>query len=369
MNQLNKKFAVLAAALLVLAVFSYRHGKGRAERFESGQKFLQNLNPDEIGGLRIFGTPDGGTTDGESVSLTRQGNGYVVAERNGYIARNEEVNRVVRDLLEVSLEKRMGEGETLAGELGLQGKDAVAVVLENLAGEEMVSFRLGDTADNGGRYVQRTSGEDQAIYRTEEAFSVASDPTTYLRKEIVDHSSGEIVRIQGPDFVLAKEQDDSGDWQGSLEFEDGSSDGSAKASEVTKLSSLLSRFSFASVFVASDPRVAGLRFDRSFLYDLADKSSYKIDVAELGGPGDGRDDNGASGDGDEACYVRIGGIFNVARLEVSQEETDEELEVKADVLRRSEEVSQFDQYHGSWVYQLDTNNCEKLGMTKTKLTE
>ena len=44
----NAKLAVLAVLLFVFSVFSYRQSVTRAERFERGQKFLAQLNPDEI---------------------------------------------------------------------------------------------------------------------------------------------------------------------------------------------------------------------------------------------------------------------------------------------------------------------------------
>ena len=326
MTDLNKKLAVLAAALLALALLTYRHDAGRADRFETGQKFLQNLNPDEIGKIEVSGSSATGSGEGGSVTLTRQGEEYVIAERNGYLARNEEVNRLVRDLLEVSLDRRMGTGDELAAELGFGGDESTSVTLSNASGEVMVQAELGDSSDNGGRYLRRRSGDDQAIYRSEAALTLSSEPATFLAKEILDHSSSEVVRIEAPGFVLAKqrvegEPDETGApgtprWEGSLELEDGS----AKTSEVNRLATLLSRLSFDEVFLASDPAVASLRFDRRHTFELDDQSGYQIESATV-----------ADGDG-QATYVRLRGLFNVDRLEVSQEETDEELEEKAGVL-------------------------------------
>ena len=44
---------VVAGILLALSVFMYWSGEARAERFERGQRFLPNLNPDEIGDIAI----------------------------------------------------------------------------------------------------------------------------------------------------------------------------------------------------------------------------------------------------------------------------------------------------------------------------
>lgn len=344
MTAFNRKLGIATAVLFVLALFTYHHSTSRAERFETGQTFLQNLNPDEIAGIEIH---VGGAGSEESVTLSRVGERFVLAERNGYRAKNEEINRVVRDLLNASLDRRMGAGEDLESELGLTGDEAVSVVLENASGEEMVSLRLGSTADDGGRYVQRIDGEDQSIYRTEAALSVATDPSTFLDKEIVDHPSSSVVRIDGPGYVLAREQAEDGTWQGGLALESGDTD----EPEANRLGGFLSRLAFDEVLVADDPAVAGLRFDRRFTFRLDDLSGYRIEVAE---------------DGDQV-YARFEGFLEVDRVEVSAEESDEELEEKADVLRRNDEIIQFNQFHGSWVYRLRDFDAEKLELTASDL--
>ncbi len=349
MTDLNKKLLALAAALMVLAFLTYRHDTSRADRFETGQKFLQNLNPDDVAKIEVRGAAEDNPDTGDAVTLTRQGDEYAVAERNGYVARNEEVNRLVRDLLDISLDRRMGSGEELAAELGLTGSESTSVTLSSANGDVMVSVDLGTTSDSGGRYVRRSTGEDQSIYRTEAALTVSSDPGTFLNKEIMDHPSSAIVRIEGPDFVLAKQQDDDGQWQGVLELEGAE----AKASEVNRLTSLLARLSFEEVFLASAPEVASLRFATSHTFNLDDQSGYVIESATQG----------------DDTFIRVRGLFNVDRLEVSQDETDEQLEEKADVLRRSEEIAQFDQYHGSWVYKLSSSDGEKFAIARAALVE
>ncbi len=344
MTDFNKKLGAIAAVLLLLAVFTYRHDAGRAERFESGQKFLQNLNPDEIAKVTIKGS-----AEDASVTLDRQGEEYTVAESNGYLARNEQVNRVVRDLLEVALDRRMGDGDELALELGLVGDEAISVVLSNVSGEDMVSLEIGASSDSGGRYVRRTSGEDQAIYRTEGALSVSTDPGSFLKKEVLDHSSSEVVRLEGSDFVLAKAQDEEGSWQGALELEGGT----AEPAEVNKLSGLLSRLSYEEVYLANAAEVVGLRFDRTLVFELDDRSGYELQAAQQG----------------DETFIRIRGLFNVDRLEVSEDETEEELEQKADVLRRSDEIAKFDQYHGSWVYQVSAAAGETIALSRVDLLE
>ena len=46
--ELNRKLAVVAAALFALSAFTYWNDLRRVDRFQRGQKLVSNLNPDEI---------------------------------------------------------------------------------------------------------------------------------------------------------------------------------------------------------------------------------------------------------------------------------------------------------------------------------
>ena len=99
MTERNNRLAVVALALLVLSAFTYWRDVSRAERFERGQKFLSNLNPDEIGKISITkGTAD----DTESVTLERSGATFgerrVHPGREGRIPSKERGGKPIRAL-------------------------------------------------------------------------------------------------------------------------------------------------------------------------------------------------------------------------------------------------------------------------------
>ena len=62
-----------------------------------------------------------------------------------YPARNESVNRVLRDLLQIELEKEVGRGAGLAAELEIDPPtdETVDVTLMNSTEQEMVHLRIG----------------------------------------------------------------------------------------------------------------------------------------------------------------------------------------------------------------------------------
>ena len=343
MNSLNQKLTVAALALLVLSAATYWYDQRSADGFQRGQRLLQNLNPDEIAQIAL-------AKGGESLTLTRQGDGYIVEEKHGYRARNDAINRAVRDLLEIGLEREVGDSADLASELGLEplGEESTEITLSNDSGQEMVRLRVGGENESGdAAYVQRQDGDDRTIYLTDSRLTINTGAKDYLQREIVDHPSSDVRRIEGPDFTLARGEDG-----GSLELERPAGR-ELKSSESSKLSSFLNRLRFEEVFLADDQQVASLPFAQALRIDLDDESGYIVSYA------------GA----DERHFVKLTGYFNVTQIELDQEDQDDELRDKADVLRRADEIQQFNAYHGSWVYELADFDGDKLALRAADLTE
>ncbi len=345
MNQTNQRLAAAAVVLLAISVFSYWNSVSRAERFEVGQKFLPNLNPDEIAQIEVI-------QGEEQVTLTREGDRYVVEEVHEYRARNESVNRLVRNLIDIALAREVGSGDGLAAELGIEppGEDTVEVALRDAAGDDMVRLRVGDRfADGSGNYVRRLDGEDNPIYLTQAAVLIDSAADQFLQKEIVDVASDEVARIDGPDFSFAR----GGEEDAPLALE-GVPDGRReKTSEVGRVKNFLSRLRFSDVHLADDENVADLSFDHEFRYELEDGSGHVVEVAA-------RDDD---------RYIRIGGYHTVEQVEIARDTPEEELQEKADILNRAEDMQEFSEYHGSWVYRLDSFTGEKLDLRRADLME
>lgn len=342
MQSLNAKLLVAAALLAALSAFTYWDSVSRADRFERGQRLLPNLDPDEVAEISLRKAE-------VSLTLQRSGDNFLVKEQASYRAANSAVNRLLGDLLDIELEREVGSGERLESDLGLEplGEDGVEVRLANASGQEMVLVRFGRPADEGdGVFAQRRDGAEQPIYLTSSGVSIDAEARSYLDRDLVDVPASEVAGIVGPDFELAR-QGDGGQLQ--LVRPGGNGD----ASEIGKLASFLSRLQFDKVYLADDPAVAGLEFGDSFRFDLADQSGYYVSVAT---------------DGDRVL-VRITGHFGVERIEIGRDSTDEELEEKADVLKRSDEINQFNAYHGSWVYELESFDGEKLQLRAEDLLE
>jgi len=378
MRNLNRNLGLVALVLLLVSVFTYRSSVDRGDRFERGRKLLANLNPDEVAGLKI-------TKGDEAVTLDRQGDVFLIAELDGYRAKNEEVNRFLKDLLDMGLQKEVGRGSKLAEKLGIEppGGDTIEVSLEDASGKDMVRLRLGQEFEEGGSYVQRLDEEDAMIYLTETTPGLATTPDRFLDKEIVDVSTSDIQRIEGPDFLVeevfeeveeapaeevAEEASETGSELGAdaaavpaapepislgLQLAEVPSNRKEKAAEMTKLKGALSRLEFEEVFPGDDPEVASLAFRQALKVDLDDTTGYILATAEK----------------DDRTFLQIQGFSTVDRVEITEDESEEELQVKADSLTRADEIRDFNAFHGSWVYEIEDRFAEKLKLTKSDLME
>ncbi|MGB5660614.1 MAG: DUF4340 domain-containing protein [Thermoanaerobaculia bacterium] len=343
-SKTNRKLTILAVVLMALSLWAYRESVNRADRFQRGQVFLSNLNPDEIARVEIRQAD-------ESVTLERQGETFRVVEEQGYPASNAAVNRLVGDLLELSLEKEVGTGTELAAELELEpvGPSTVEVLFQDAAQKEMVRMRLGLPFEGGpGRYVQRLDRPDDPIYLTSGEVHVTVDSSAFLRQQIIDVPVSEVARIVGADFTLTRQAEG-----GELRLIDAAASKETKGKQFGELESILRNLSFENVFVADDEAVRDLDLLPTLSVDLEDGSGYDLAVAEREG----------------RYFLQIAGRHAVSQVAISLDEAEEELQEKADMLTRADEIDDFNQFHGSWIYEVGEADGRKLLLRKADLVE
>lgn len=340
--KLNKILGVLALGLIAVSVFTYGQGIRRAERFERGQKFLPNLNPDEIAEIKI----DKGDV---TTHLRREGDRYVVVSANGYRAANESVNRFVRDVLDLGLEKEIGVGDGLRAELGLDGEgtESTAVSLLNGAGNEMVGFVVGNAfEDGGGNYLVRTDVDEAPIYLSSERVYLTTDGGDFVDKEIVDVAQSEVAAIRGVDFSVENAE-------GVLSLVDVPAGKQESSSKMTQVKGVLSGLRFVEHHLANDPATAGVRFTEGLEIDLQDGSGYTVRVGSLG----------------DKHYLRIESYHLAEQVQIALDASEDEVRETSEVLARRDEVDAFNAFHGSWIYEVSDLIADKVRLRKADLVE
>ncbi len=341
--KINKILIAVCIALCALSVFSYTESVRRAERFERGQKLLPNLNPDSIAEIVIAKQGDD-----EGAHLKRDGERFVVVDAEGYPAKNESVNRFIRDVLKLSLEQKVGSGESLLEELDLVagGEQTTEVTFNDANGEEMVHFLIGKAMeDGGGSYVLRTDSGDDTIYLTSSRVYLSTRQDDFLNKEILDVESTEVAAVRGQGFVIE-------DQNGSLELA-GMPAGKKKSSKFTQLTGLLAGLRFSKHYLANAAEVQGVHFDAGIEIDLKDQSGYEVQVASKG----------------DKHYLRIQGYHNAGQLSIAVDADEDEAAQVADQLKRQNEIQDFNAFHGSWIYEVTETTANRVKVTAADLVE
>jgi len=342
--KVNRILAVLAAALVLLSFLSFRESVTRAERFERGQKFLANLNPDEIARITI--------KKGENTTvLERRDDEFLVASDNDYPADTSSVNRFIKDVLKLGLEKEVSAGTSLEEELELTpgGENTTEVAFADSASNEMVRFLVGKASNGGGNYLRRTDaseGEENTIYLTSSQVYLTTDGDSYLEKQILDVQEAEIARISGPGFAMEEQE-------GTLKLVDLPT-GKKESSKVGQLKRVLSGLRFTKHHLANAPKVSTLRYDAELRVGLKDGSGYVLTVAES----------------DDTHYLVVQAFHNeTGQLSISMEASVDEVKETSEVLVRQEEVQTFNELHGSWVYEVSESVADKVRFTVQDLVE
>ncbi len=339
--KINKILLVTALALCALSVFSYTESVRRAERFERGQKFLQNLNPDSIIEILI-------AKGDEATHLKREDDRFLIVDAGNYPAKNEAVNRFIRDVLDLGLEKKIGTGESLLEELELVsgGENTIEVTFKDANQQEMVHFLVGKSLDDGGgNYVLRNDGDDDTIYLTSSRAYFSTGQDDFLKKEILNVEQSQIAAIHGRGFAIE-------DQDGNLALANLPA-GKKESSKVGQLKSLLAGLRFNKHYLADAPEVQGLYFDSSVEIDLQDESGYAVSVASRG-------DN---------HYLRIRGFHKAGQLSIAVDADEEEASAVAEQLKRQNEIQDFNAFHGSWIYEVTETTADKVKVKAPGLME
>ena len=348
MKQQNQILAVAAVVLFLLSAWTYRDSVHRAERFERGQDFLPNPNPDEIARIEI-------KKGGEETVLRRspEGDRFVIPSADGYRAQNSAVNRLIKDVLELSLEKRVGEGEALDEELELvtgeeRPESTIEVALINDAGSDMVRFLVGKAFEGGGNYVRRVDGNDRTVYLTNKRVFLQTEGEDFVDKLILDVPRDQVASVRGQDFAFEKGEEEGA----TLSLVD-LPEGKRESSQASQVKTVLQGLRFIAHHLADAAEAQGLVFDRQIEVQLDDGSGYVLESAARG----------------DRHYLRIGAFHTAGRISIAQDASEEEVRETSEVLERADELQGFNAFHGSWVYEVTVNTADRVRATKSDLLD
>lgn len=210
MNKSTPKILAIAVVLLVAILFAVDLSGNRNSG--SGGDVLYPELKSRINDVREIGVTRAG--EGNSLTIAREENGWVVRERDGYAADVGKIRDVLLQVADARIIERKTSNPERYHALGVQapGEEDSAGVALSIAGDGFgYTLIVGKTAQTDYRYVRRAdAAQGLLIDRDPEIPDANGD---WLRPEIVDIDAAEIKAVtithaDGESIRVAKESED-----------------------------------------------------------------------------------------------------------------------------------------------------------------
>ena len=269
----HKKLAILgivAAGMVVWAIvqsnLSNRPAGGGAA---AGATLLQGFDPAAIGSIVLQG-------DGNTVTLLRQGGGFVVLEKDNYPAKTKQINYLISSCLDIQTTELITNDKANFAELGVSDdKPRKTVKFLKLDKGVIAGILIGKAGnDAGGAYVRLVSSDKAYL-------SINVPPLQFAAIDYIDRVLTEVkrediavVRADSPDggYAIMNEPDRG------VVLTNVPVGKRAKTNWVEQTFAALTNLTFDDV--KKDP--GNLKFDKTYVCQLKDSTVYTISLTSQG---------------------------------------------------------------------------------------
>ncbi len=271
----SRALSMLAGIAVIMLVFSYVVAGDQPTvqfAFVSGRNLIPDIDTDRVHVIEGEGW-------GMKTRLARQGDRFVVANRNNYPASTKAFNALMRACLKVRCDEEITENPERHADLNVNWPSGRAhrVRFLDLDGGELVGLIVSNVIEGKvqGNHV-RLTGSD-TVYRTDNNININSDPLNYLDKQLIPAAAVDIARVElNHDDHFAIEQDAAG--KHSL------TDIPANMEPLGKsYFNILMRapmIAFEDFLPVSEKQ--SLDFDKTFVVEMRSKIRYLLRIAEEG---------------------------------------------------------------------------------------
>jgi len=341
--------------MIVWAVIQSHIG-GAPARAPSGPSYLiQGLDPATITNI-VIGTGE------DAARLVRQGDRFVVGNKDNYPAAMSKINELITSCLDIRTVELITSNAANHNELQVSEEKAKSIVkFLKMDGQTITGVVIGKTDPEArSTYVRLVSSND--VYTTTEAPQVRDSTMDYIEKEIVNISRDDVVRVTvtGPNDSYTLKVDDSND--DNIILENIPEGKNLKKSDCRQVLSALSDLSFNDVKKVADPFSPGesseeekLKFENTYVCESKDQILYTFDIART-------DDEG---------YVKCKAEYiGEAEIVIEQgKKTKEELKDKEAKFLAYRKADDFTKKHQGWLYEIAEWKAKNLTRELAELLE
>jgi hypothetical protein len=361
--------AIVAVIMVVLAVVaSHLSGMAATSPPKGAGYLIQGLDPDQIASIKIEG-------GGERIILNKQGKNFVVANKENYPAKIDEINKLVSICLDIRTARFFTDNAANFKDLGVTDEDAHVVVKFFKADSSLLTgVIIGNPKPRtrGIAYVRRAG--DNKVYET-------ATQIPWINKRAIEYTDRQLVNIKREDInsitvsgpsaadentpVVFKASANEfyvlrfADGGGTITLENMPEGKKLKKGPIGEILEAIESVRFDDVNAADSNNALSknLKFDHRFDCRLNDSTVYTFRLAKDG-------DNG-SASSPSKWLARCTALF-MDQSEVTMTkgvtESQEELKKKEAKLLARDAADEFAEKHKGWVYQIPA--YQGKGMTK-----
>ena len=343
----NQKLALLALVAVVMVMWAISlSGQTDTDKgaLNAPTYLLQGLDLKDVTGIEI------GTGE-DKVLLQRQGETYVVTNKDGYPVDVEQVNELITNCLDIKTSELYSDNAE-NHELLECTEEKAKNVIKFLKGdaELLTGIVVGKSKDEGqGTYVRLVASDK--VFVTQKAPWFRTQATDYLDQELVAEKQEDVQLVQvkaGEDSYTLKRAEE-GD---SFELENLPAGKKLRDNESKSVANALSSLRFDDV---QKGPVKDLAFSDAFVCELKSGVVYKLALAK----------------DDDKTYATCSAEYKgkKATIDPSKVDSEEELKAKEAILKAQEKAVKFQERHKGWVYEIPSWKSESLGKPLYDLLE
>jgi len=346
----NKRLSVLgimAAVSVVLAVAVWQYAN-RVQPATSGTGYIiQGLDPAAIARITV--------KQGENaVTLNRQKNGFVVAEKSNYPAANKIINNLLTSCLDIKTVEFYTEDEKNYKDLGVTEEDAQGIIkFSDVNGKIITGLIIGkDTESGKGTMSYGKLVNDGKVYVLTDIPWLQGPAIDYVNRELLSISRKDIdnVTISSPDETYTLTSEANGV---NIVLKDVPTGKKQKDSDCSQVLSVLGNLKFDDV--KTEAEMKDLKFDNKISCLLKDSTLFNFEIAKK----------------DSKTYVKCGVEFtDKTPLRKEQEvESQEELKKKEAKLLAKDKAKKFEETTSGWIYEIPSYYADNLTKPMSALVE
>jgi hypothetical protein len=345
-NQKLTILGVVAAAMLAWAVFQAQWANRKPSQPDVPKYLIQGLAQEKIAAIEMVAEKD-------KIRLARGEKGFVVATKDNYPAKTNEINVILAACLDLKPAELKTDNKANHADLGVTDETArYKVLLQDADSKTVAGFWMSKPNEQTNEVYVRPKDSDK-VYRVAENNWPYLSPMDFVEKELTNPNRDEIVKVtvtvpEGG-YVLDKPD------QGNIALEKMPEGKQFKASEYKSVFEAIAGLSLEDVQKESD-KTADLKFDSSYVAQLKDSTVYTLSIAKK----------------DEKFFIKCDAVFtDTTKVEIdrSVKDSEEELKKKEAKLLAHDKAVTFSQKHKGWIYTIPSYKAQSMTKKLADLLE